>query len=165
MNKSIITALSLLVLTGCVSQKAPAPKIVKTQNTCSPLNALLNAHANGFSAVKANKVENDFINQWHANSHFIGKTCTITQYNKQQFSYQCTSENKQDRATSLHTQTADKIRQCLASQGWYENTKESATSMSSNFVLDEAHPAITLFTSLGITRYITRFEIAPPLGN
>ena len=164
MNKSIITALSLLVLTGCVSQKAPAPKIVKTQNACSPLNTLLNAHTNGFNAVKANKVGNDFINQWHANTHFIGNTCTITQHNKQ-FSYQCTSENKQAHATNLHIQTVDKIRQCLASQGWYENTKESATSISSNFVLDEAHPVITLFTSQSRTRYITRFEIAPPLGN
>ena len=77
MNKSIITALSLLVLTGCVSQKDPTPTIVKTQNTCSPLNTLLNAHTNGFNAVKANKVGNDFINQWHANTHFIGNTCNI----------------------------------------------------------------------------------------
>lgn len=165
MNKSIITVLCVLTLTGCVSQKASVPKIVKKQNVCSSLNTLLKAHANGFNAIKANKVDNGFIKQWHANTHFIGKTCTITQHNKQQFSYQCTSENKQAQATQLHTQTVDKIRQCLASQGWYEDTKESATSMSSNFVLDEANPVITLFTSQSKARYITRFEIAPPLGN
>lgn len=166
MTKTLITAFSLLVLTGCVSKQPETPNIVSKQNECSRLNTLLDAQASGFKKLKAHKVNNDFIKQWQANTHFLGSSCTITQDDAKKTSYQCTKHtDHQNLASRLHIKTIDKVRQCLTSQQWHESTKESDSFISSNFVLDDKHPVITLFTSKLATGYTTRFEIAQALGN
>jgi hypothetical protein len=170
MKNYIAPLAAALTLVACSNNKPPAPPATPANTSvaadkCSPIKNLIAEYAHGFTAIKASKVNNAFVTQWHANTHIIGASCTVTLNKSQQVSYQCqTPANTQQYTVSKHLQLAQRLRQCLTTQGWYESQKESVNAIYSTFVLDTQTPVITLATNQLSKGYTTRFEIAPPLG-
>lgn len=172
MKNYILPVVATLILAGCTSKTKQTAtttdkpvKTAVTANACSTINSLITGYSSGFKAIKTDKVNNSFIEQWRANTHIIGTRCTVTVNKSYQASYQCqTQVNKQQQTVSKHQQLAQQLRQCLSTQGWFESQKETPNAIYSTFVLDTHTPVITLATNQHGTGFVTRFEIAPPLG-
>ena len=168
------TLVIAFILAGCTSKtnqtatKTTATEPVKTTETldeCSNISNLISIYESGFNSIKAEKVNNQFTNQWRTNIHIIGATCTVTLNKSEQVSYQCqTPVNTQTQTVKSHQKLAKQLRQCLTTTGWFESQKETANSIYSTFVLDTKTPVITLSTNQEGNGFTTRFEIAPSLG-
>ncbi len=157
------TLAALILAAGCAG---PAQKEQQAQvdslSPCEKIDALLGAYDNRFAGLKLARTQSKFIDSWQARYNLIGDSCQISALNETTYSYSCQQTYKEkDAALAVHQQAVDFTRQCLG-EGWYEQQKESETSLRTTFVLDENKPSVSVHTGKSLSRstpWMTSYDI------
>ena len=162
-----VVAFSAVTLSGCTSLSPEQRATIDTMTPCEKITGLLSAYDNRFEGLKRTRVNTKYMETWTAKYNLVGNDCQITALDKDTVTYRCQDEyNEQNQAIALHQKAVGFTRECLAANNWYEQQKESAESLRTTFVLDEATPVISIHTGKTMSRskpWSTSLEIGKPV--
>jgi len=167
MNKFLSLVFPAVILSGCTSLSPQQQAAIDKLAPCEKINGLLSAYDQRFEGLKRTRVNTKYMETWTAKYNLVGDECQITALDKDTITYRCQGEyTKQNEAVALHQKAVDFTRQCLTSQNWLEQQKESADSLRTTFVLDESTPVISIHTGKTLSPskpWSTSLEIGKPV--
>lgn len=112
----LFSALSLhLVLSGCADQKTQAIQdTAATMSTCEKIEALVNAHQNGFEKLRFSQQTTNKMDIWRTRYHLVGDRCQIWSWGAGNTDYVCSLISPNRETAEEHFEKAKAItRQCL----------------------------------------------------
>ena len=162
--KALYPTFAVLILaTGCAGPvQKQQDTYVDNLSACEKINALMGAYDNRFAGLKLARTQSKFIDSWQARYNLVGDSCQISALNESTFAYSCQQTYKEkEPALAVHKKAAEFTRQCLG-EGWYEQQKESESSLRTTFVLDENTPSVSVHTGKSLSRstpWVTSYDI------
>ena len=115
----LLMTLSTLFLFSCQSTDKTAyiePGTVK--RPCEKLNGLINAHENGFEALRTNRIDTRYGRIWKTNQHLVGDSCQIWQLDNDKTTYSCSTPAPSLEIAKEYFQRAKKVAENCLAEGW-----------------------------------------------
>lgn len=107
---------------ACVENTQSTKSMVEAMSSCEKVDALLQAHRNGFSKIRTSRSTAARIDIWKARYHLVGNNCQIWGWSGERFDYVCNA--------TAPTETI--------AREWYEKAKvETAKCLDESWTLKE----------------------------
>ncbi|MFY8274818.1 hypothetical protein AAEU32_11905 [Pseudoalteromonas sp. SSDWG2] len=154
---------ALLFTAGCAGPvQKQQQAAVDNLSPCEKIQGLMAAYDNQFDGLKLTRTQSKFMDSWQAKYHLVGDSCQISALNNTTYAYSCQNAySDKESALAVHQQAVEFTRQCLG-EGWFEQQKESETSLRTTFVLDESSANVSIHTGKSLSRstpWTTSYDI------
>lgn len=162
--KTRLLGLMLAGLTaiGCSTLSPEQQEKLDDMSGCEKLNTLLNASANGFSALKGAEVGAKLMNSWQAKAHLVGNKCQIIESTAGKTKYTCSEQFREyENAVKIHNYAQGLAKQCL-DPSWVGDSQKSGQLMRTNIISPNTTSKITIELGKGldkVTPWIVTFNV------
>ncbi|WP_017216837.1 hypothetical protein [Pseudoalteromonas sp. NJ631] len=151
-----------LTAAGCSTLSPEQQEKLDDMSGCEKLNTLLNASANGFSALKGAEVGAKLMNSWQAKAHLVGNKCQIIESTAGKTKYTCSEQFREyENAVKIHNYAQSLAKQCL-DHSWVGDSQKSGQLMRTNIMSPSSTSKIAIELGKGLDRvtpWIVTFNV------